>query len=256
MRLRGCVPSGQHAETPLASARSRLATTGFFSPGVPVPEATPVTEQDWLALLGPATRDTGTAELAQHLDRVHIVQTAASARAGPLPGLLEAIDSAFANLPSVEASFRPPVPETAGQTRRRRVPTWQTVRHVYDVVTERPAAVENLRERVDAVLQRPGPTLLDSDGTWLITLFEVRLNLRSCDMTLKSMPDCGMAQCPVFTARVTPDPPVRHRLQARLIGLYISPVTVSPGRSTSSSTSPLPGSAESLTSQTRCITPS
>ncbi|GAA5873156.1 hypothetical protein JCM3774_000067 [Rhodotorula dairenensis] len=169
------------------------ARRGKALEGVPVPKATPVSEEDWFGSLGPPGRTAGSAELAQRLDSVHI----APPRAGALLGLLEAIDAAFANLPSVEASFRSRAPDTTGKTPRRRVPTWQTLRYVYDVATDRPAVLDKLRDRVDAVLLRPGPTLLDSDGTWLIALFE----------------------CPIFTARVTPDPEVRRRLQARFIGL-------------------------------------
>ncbi|GAA5981179.1 hypothetical protein JCM10908_004009 [Rhodotorula pacifica] len=176
------------------------ARRGKATEGVPVPKATPVTETELLDLLDPSdpSNPTATAHLTHRLDDVALEDAPVSARASQSRSLLDVIDTAYSNLPSLEASFRPATSIAGtGKTARKRLPTWQTLRRLHDAVADRPAVLERLREGVAAILKRPGPTLLDSDGAWLITLFE----------------------CPIFTARATPDPDVRHQLQARFIGL-------------------------------------
>lgn len=154
-----------------------VACSSLFS-GVPVPQATPISEAEWLNLLDSPGRDPEAAsDLAQGLDDVTLddYSTTPSGAPSRLPDLLTAVDTAFSNLPSLEASFRPSSSTSTGQkSPRKRVPSWKTLRQLCDTATSRPAVVERMRERVEAILQRPGPTLLDSDGTWLIVLFEVR----------------------------------------------------------------------------------
>ncbi|GAA5960048.1 hypothetical protein JCM8115_004510 [Rhodotorula mucilaginosa] len=177
------------------------ARRGKAPEGVPVPQATPISEAEWLNLLDSPDRDPEAAsDLAQGLDDVTLEDYSTTPSGAPsrLPDLLTAVDTAFSNLPSLEASFRPSSSTSTGQKNpRKRVPSWKTLRQLSDAATSRPAVVERMRERVEAILQRPGPSLLDSDGTWLIVLFEN----------------------PVFTATAAPDSEARHRLQARLIGL-------------------------------------
>lgn len=159
------------------------ACCSLFS-GVPVPKATPVSEAEWLNLLDSPGRDAKASDLAQGLDDVTLddCSPTPSGTSLRLPGLLAAVDTAFSNLPSLEASFRPSSPTSTGQnTPRKRVPSWTTLRRLCDVAAGRPALVERMRERVEAILQRPGPTLLDSDGTWLIALFEVGSTARYDD---------------------------------------------------------------------------
>ena len=169
------------AEFSFASSILLVACSSPFS-GVPVPEATPISEAEWLNLLDLPARNPKTSDLAQGLDNVTLedCSTTAPDPIPLLPDLLAAVDTAFSNLPSLEASFRPSAPPTSTSQKnpRKRVPSWKTLRRLCDVAASRPALVDRLRERIEAILQRPGPTLLDSDGTWLIVLFEVRSTVK------------------------------------------------------------------------------
>lgn len=169
------------AEFSFASFILLVVCSSLFS-GVPVPEATPISEAEWLNLLDSPGRDAKASDLAQELDDVTLDDCSTTPSGTPLllPGLLAAVDTAFSNLPSLESSFRTSSPPTSmsQQTPRKRLPSWRTLRRLCDVTASRPAVVDRMRERVEAILQRPGPTLLDSDGTWLIALFEVRYTAR------------------------------------------------------------------------------
>ena len=212
------------AEFSFASSFLLVACSSLFS-GIPVPEATPISEAEWLNLLDSPDRDAKASDLARGLDNVTLEEysTAPSGPTPLLPGLLAAVDTAFSNLPSLEASFRPSAPPTSTSQKnpRKRVPSWKTLRKLCDVAASRPALVERMRERVEAILQRPGPTLLDSDGTWLIVLFEVCSIAKYDEGKEMCLITVDFVQSPVFTAKATPDPEVRHRLQARLIGLSV-----------------------------------
>ncbi|GAA5898192.1 hypothetical protein JCM8208_000178 [Rhodotorula glutinis] len=171
---------------------SDLARKGKAREGTPVPDATPVTEAQVLALVDRlAARHSETDhDLAHRLGALEL----ASANDDPEDTLLALVATAFDNLPSLEASFRPaPGPSSSSS----RLPRHATLVALYDLVRHRPVALDLLRGQVDSLLRRPGSTLLDSDGAWLVSLFE----------------------CPVFLPECTPNPDERRELLSRLIGI-------------------------------------
>ncbi|GAA5856174.1 hypothetical protein JCM8547_000803 [Rhodosporidiobolus lusitaniae] len=176
-------------------------------------ESTPVSEAQFLALLARFERRATETdeELALRLHALEVSGTAEDAAEeedDPEDVLVAYLVSAFNNLPSIEASFRPsspfPVeqggiasPSPSPSRSTDGLPKQEILSKVYDLVKRKPAAMEVLRAQIEAVLRRPGPTVLESDGGWLITLFE----------------------SPVFSSDFTPDPTQRRWLLAHFIGL-------------------------------------
>ncbi|GJN92174.1 hypothetical protein Rhopal_005204-T1 [Rhodotorula paludigena] len=153
--------------------------------GTPVPDATPVTEEQILALVESfrARRNETDEELAQRLSQVELGSSCAEHDDDPEDLLLAFIATAFDNLPSLDASFRsfqPSLPLA--------VPSYSTLSAFYDVVKNRPIALDLLRGQVDAILRRPGPTLLQSSA-WLISLIERRLLLSRFIGILANLPN-------------------------------------------------------------------
>lgn len=106
----------------------------------------------------------------------------------PEQQLLLYID-AFRSICNLEASFR----DSQGQP-----PTLSTLTLFYDLVTASPRALVALRRHVDALLRRPGSSLQDSDGGWVLILLE----------------------CPLLLSKWTPDATARLWLVSRLVGVY------------------------------------
>ncbi|TNY21652.1 Proteophosphoglycan ppg4 [Rhodotorula diobovata] len=172
------------------------ARKGKAREGTPVPDATPVTEAQVLDLVRRfAERRTETdAELAHRLGALEL-ESPSSSDDDPEDTLLALVATAFDNLPSLEGSFRPA--QSSSSAPSARLPRRETLAALYDLARVRPAALNLLRGQVDALLRRPGPTLLASDGAWLVALFE----------------------CPVCLPAYTPDPEERRKLLSRLIGI-------------------------------------
>ncbi|GAA5925096.1 hypothetical protein JCM3775_006364 [Rhodotorula graminis] len=180
---------------------SDLARKGKARQGTPVPDATAVTEAQVLDLVERlASRHSEIDhDLAHRLGALELAAPDDDRQDDPEDTLLALVATAFDNLPSLEASFRPaPGPSTTpSPSRRSRLPRHDTLVALYDLVRHRPVALDLLRGQVDSLLRRPGPTLLDSDGAWLVSLFE----------------------CPVFLPECTPNPDERRELLSRLIGI-------------------------------------
>lgn len=111
------------------------------------------------------------AELAHRLGALEL-ESPSSSDDDPEDTLLALVATAFDNLPSLEGSFRPA--QSSSSAPSARLPRRETLAALYDLARVRPAALNLLRGQVDALLRRPGPTLLASDGAWLVALFEVR----------------------------------------------------------------------------------
>ncbi|GAA5837163.1 hypothetical protein JCM9279_005604 [Rhodotorula babjevae] len=176
---------------------SDAARKGKAREGTPVPDATPVTEAQVLALVDRLdSRHSETDhDLAHRLGALELASPDDDRQDDPEDTLLALVATAFDNLPSLEASFRPaPGPSTSSSPR---LPRHSTLVALYDLVRHRPVALDLLRGQVDSLLRRPGPTLLDSDGAWLVSLFE----------------------CPIFLPECTPNPDERRELLSRLIGV-------------------------------------
>ncbi|GAA6022166.1 hypothetical protein JCM10207_003931 [Rhodosporidiobolus poonsookiae] len=166
---------------------------------VPPTEATPVSEAQFLALVARFEQhELETDEqLARRLADVELGASTSTFSADdddPEDLLVAYLVSAFNNLPSLEGSFRPPAITEAAEPP---LPSLETLNKVYDLVKVRPAAMEVLRGMVEGILRRPGPTLEESDGAWLIALIE----------------------CPAFLPDFTPDPEQRRWLLSHYIGL-------------------------------------
>ncbi|GEM06098.1 E3 ubiquitin-protein ligase HECTD2 [Rhodotorula toruloides] len=106
--------------------------------------------------------------------------------------LLAHLATAFTNLSSLDASFRPTRSNSAPN-----LPQYSTISRLYELIRLRPAVLEVLRDQVDAILRRPGPTLAEGDGGWVVALME----------------------CPIFLADFTVEAETRRSLQSRFIGL-------------------------------------
>ncbi|GAA6046592.1 hypothetical protein JCM3770_006226 [Rhodotorula araucariae] len=167
------------------------ARRGKARDGTPVPVATPVSEACVLDLVERFSEH----QLAQRLNAVHLSSSAVEIHDDPEELLLTLVATAFDNLPSLEASFRPSQPASSPSSSR--LPRLTTLTALYNLVKVRPAALDLLRGQIESLLRRPGPTLHDSDGTWLVALFE----------------------CPIFLPSFTPDQELRRALLARLIGI-------------------------------------
>ncbi|GAA5972605.1 hypothetical protein JCM11641_002933 [Rhodosporidiobolus odoratus] len=173
----------------------------------PVFEATPITaaQIDKLAQRLKSRVEDTDQQLARRLAGIDVDNTSIEANSEDEPeGLLLAyLVSAFDNLPSLEASFRPAEFAASPSSPPKSPATPQrleTLTTFYELVKARPAALDLLRGQVEAILWRPGVTILESDGGWLITLLED-------------------VQCPVFLADVTPDPQKRRHLLSRFVGI-------------------------------------
>ncbi|GAA5828232.1 hypothetical protein JCM11251_002647 [Rhodosporidiobolus azoricus] len=166
--------------------------------GVPAAEATPVTEEQFLSLLSrfEARQAETDEQLARRLAALEVGESGDGEGVeddDPEDLLLAYLVSAFDNLPSINASFRP----TQSTSTALSLPRYEVLSKFYALVRERPAAMDVLRGQVEGVLRRPGVTLLDGDGGWVITLIE----------------------CPIFLPDFTPDPSLRRSLLSRFIGL-------------------------------------
>lgn len=165
-----------------------------------MPPANPVSEHRLLELLDRIEAEApGVPQLSAQLDRIDLQSKATVV--DPEEALLDAIETAFADLPSLEASFRPAGAVTSGYTKsRRRLPSRTVLRRLHRLAKLRPAVADQLRTSIERLLRRPGPTLLDSDGGWLISLFEA----------------------PVFVGDPAGSAEARHALLARFIGLCVT----------------------------------
>ncbi|GAA6035922.1 hypothetical protein JCM8097_005167 [Rhodosporidiobolus ruineniae] len=172
------------------------------------PDATPISETQFLSVVDRLrARAVETDEqLARRLAGIELGDPALLNEGGegeededdPEDLLVAYLVTAFNNLPSIDASFRPSFSSSSSSEPSRPArPTLSTLRAVYDLVKLRPAALEILRSQVEAVLRRPGPTLAEGDGGWMIVLLE----------------------SPVFSADFNPDSIQRRWLTSRLIGL-------------------------------------
>lgn len=146
--------------------------------GVPVPDATPETEDEMLRTIERLeARQRGAED--DLVGRLSAVGLSGSLQHGndeddPEDLLLAQLATAFTNLPSLDASFR-----RTRSTSHSNLPQQSTLSRLYELVKLRPAALKVLRDQVDAILRRPGPTLAEGDGGWVIALIEVSLT-RSC----------------------------------------------------------------------------
>jgi hypothetical protein len=156
-----------HLDSPELSA-------GSLQPAPPPVNPTPVTEDEVLHLARRLSTPAscGSADLSSQLSSLALNSTTTSD--DPESLLLAYIRTAFSNLESIEKSFRPastPLPPATSP-----LPTFKTITIFYDLVKARPKALNTLREHVEAILRRPGPSLLEGDGGWVVVLFEVRLS--------------------------------------------------------------------------------
>ncbi|BGP44507.1 Putative E3 ubiquitin-protein ligase [Rhodotorula kratochvilovae] len=133
-------------------------------------EATPISEAQVLELVErfAARRAETDEELVRRLGAVGLSSSDTDTHDDVEDLLLALIATAFDNLPTL-----------------------------YDLVKIRPVALDLLRGQIDSLLRRPGPTLLNSDGSWLVSLYE----------------------CPIFLPDFTPDPEQRRGMLSRLIGI-------------------------------------
>ncbi|BGP04499.1 Putative E3 ubiquitin-protein ligase [Rhodotorula toruloides] len=175
---------------------SAEARRGKASDGVPVPDATPETEDEMLRTIERLeARQRGAED--DLVGRLSAVGLSGSLQHGndeddPEDLLLAQLATAFTNLPSLDASFR-----RTRSTSHSNLPQQSTLSRLYELVKLRPAALKVLRDQVDAILRRPGPTLAEGDGGWVIALIE----------------------CPIFLADFTVEAETRRSLQSRFIGL-------------------------------------
>ncbi|GAA5907558.1 hypothetical protein JCM6882_004407 [Rhodosporidiobolus microsporus] len=172
--------------------------------GIPPAEPTPVSEAQFLALLArfEARQSETDEQLARRLAALEVDDAAQGVQDDdddPEDVLLAYLVSAFDNLPSIDASFRasPAASPSLSPPPVAPLPRFDTLDKVYALVKDRPAAMDVLRSQVEGVLRRPGVTLLDGDGGWIVTLLE----------------------CPIFLSDFTPDPALRRNLLSRFIGL-------------------------------------
>jgi hypothetical protein len=105
---------------------------------------------------------------AEQLDRPHIPSPFDDPALSQAPEMLfvDRLKRAFSNIQTVEASFRD----------RGQLPTLATLSLLYNLILGRPSALDAVRDATETILRRPGSGIKDSDGGWVITLMEVRLN--------------------------------------------------------------------------------
>ncbi|GAA5922366.1 hypothetical protein JCM1841_003085 [Sporobolomyces salmonicolor] len=174
------------------------------------PDSTPVSEEQLLKLaerLRPPDDDSDEA-FAKRLAQLELARSKSSSADGingvedvddPEDLLLAYLSSAYENLASIDASFRPTSTLSSHNpySRPPALPSLSKLSTLYDLVKLRPLAMDLLRGQVEAVLRRPGASLLETDGAWAITLLE----------------------CPVFLSDYTTEVEQRRWLVSRLLGL-------------------------------------
>ncbi|KAM0793760.1 hypothetical protein ACM66B_001178 [Microbotryomycetes sp. NB124-2] len=88
----------------------------------------------------------------------------------PETALLDAVRRSFANLRSLERSFRPE--PSQNDNAAQALPKYTTLKTFYDLVKRRKTVSDELRRLIGAILMRPGSQLHDSDGGYLFALVE------------------------------------------------------------------------------------
>lgn len=221
-------------------------------PPPPLPEPTPVTAEEVDSLAAqlpsascPSAEHSSNSELSSNFSSLAL-STSPHRSLNPFvqptdnsadQQLLDSIRRAFSSLPSLEASFRrapaPPSSSPAPTTLQHRLPTIETLATFYGLIKSRPKAMELLRGEVERLLERPGETIWDGNGGWVVSLLEVS---SSAFGEANSRSSSGFAgtwggsehdgadlpryqQCPIWWSDYTPDQERRHRLVARFIGL-------------------------------------
>lgn len=136
---------------------------------MPVPEATPATEEAILPLI--ERLEARQIDLTGQIGALDLNQCESrhdGDNDDPEDLFLAQLSTAFSHLPSLNASFRP-----TRSTSASNLPRYSTLSRLYELAKLRPAALEVLRDQVEAIIQRPGPTLAEGDGGWVIALIEV-----------------------------------------------------------------------------------
>ncbi len=97
--------------------------------------------------------------------------------------LLAALSTAYTSLPSLSASFRQPASPTRFRHDTTPIISHDTLTTFYNLVESRPRAMQLLRERTAALLERPGRGCVgpgaSGDGGWAVAMLESPLFDRS-----------------------------------------------------------------------------